>query len=183
MKMKNLFNGSRIAIEGENRIYVQGDYTPWHNEDEDILEGQDCPLVYENLELLSIDEDGLWLEQKTDKSLLEDNTWCLYETDCTGVKENYLDAEILKKELGVEEKVLYLIHTDEILEQGCPMPIWEVLTGEELDKKPDSCFDEYWKGTTFTEINSIKEFESHHNNFCQAQDDMMSKIYNFFGGK
>jgi hypothetical protein len=42
MKMKNLFDGSRINIEGDSRIYVQGDYTPWHNEDEDILE------VYEN---------------------------------------------------------------------------------------------------------------------------------------
>jgi len=102
--MKNLFNGSRIAIEEENRIYVQGDYTPWHNEDEDCIEGQDCPLVYKNLELILIDENGLWLEQKTDKSLLEDTTWCLYETDCTGVKENYLDAEVLKKELCIEEE-------------------------------------------------------------------------------
>jgi hypothetical protein len=181
--MKNLFNGSRIGIEGTNRIYVQGDYTPWHNEDEDWIEGQDCPLVYKNLELISIDQDGLWLEQKTDKSLLEDNTWCLYETDCTGVKENYLDAEILKQELGIEEKVLYLIHTDKILEKDCPMPIWDVLTEKEIDEKPNSCFDEYWKGTNFTEITSIEDFENHPNNFCQAQDDMIEKIYSFFGGK
>jgi Zn finger protein HypA/HybF involved in hydrogenase expression len=102
--MKNLFNGSRIGIEGTNRIYIQGDYTPWHNEDEDILEGQDCPLVYKNLDLISINQDGLWLEQKGTESLIEDTTWCLYETDCTNKKENYLDAEILKKELGIEEE-------------------------------------------------------------------------------
>jgi len=184
--MKNLFNGSRIGIEGESRIYVQGDYTPWHNEDEDILEGQDCPLVYKNLELISIDQDGLWLEQKGPEILLEDTTWCLYETDCTGKEENYLDAEILKQELGIEadeEKILYIIHTNEILEKDCPMPIWDVLTEKEIDEKPSSCFDDYWKGTNFTEITSIEDFENHPNNFCQAQDDMMEKIYNFFGGK
>jgi hypothetical protein len=102
--MKNLFDGSRISFEEDSRIYVQGDYTHWHNEDEDILEGQDLPLRYTNLELIQIDQDGLWLEQKGKETLLEDNTWCLYETDCTGVKENYIDAEVLKKELGVEDE-------------------------------------------------------------------------------
>ena len=310
-EMKQLFNGSRIGYEENGRLYVQGDYTPWYNEDEDILEGQDLPLRYANLELIQIDQDGIWLEQKGKETLLQDNTWYLYETDCTGVKENYLDAEILKKELGVEEEdinlddmnvkikvvngigyrtnslenfiereiskfsrhspygrielwsdkiannmdfsiknntlnikyekfenslklefapdrvynyiltdnkrlidfiknfivgtankiednfnkvnfpdskssnenVLYLIHTSEILEKDCPMPIWEVLTGEEFDKKPNSCFDDYWKGTNFTEITSIEDFENHPNNFCQAQDDMIEKIYKFFGGK
>ena len=103
--MKQLFNGSRIGYEENGRLYVQGDYTPWYNEDEDWIEGQDCPLVYKNLELIQIDNDGLWLEQKGKETLLQDNTWYLYETDCTGVKENYLDAEILKKELGVEEEI------------------------------------------------------------------------------
>jgi len=94
--------------------------------------------------------------------------------------------EIIKKydiDKKVKENALYLIHTSEILEKDCPMPIWEVLTEKEFDKKPNSCFDDYWKGTNFTEITSIEDFENHPNNFCQAQDDMMEKIYNFFGGK
>jgi hypothetical protein len=101
--MKQLFNGSRIGIEGENRIYVQGNYLEWYNEYEDILEGQDLPLVFCNLDMIDIDQDGILLEQIGKETLLEDTTWYLYETDCTGVKENYIDAEILKQELCIEE--------------------------------------------------------------------------------
>ena len=150
--MKNLFNGSRISVGVTNRIYVSGNYLKWYNEDEDWLE-QDCPLVYRNLDLISIDEEGLVLEQKGTLDLLNDGTWCLYETDCTGKKENFINSVVLRKELGI--KVLILTHTNKILEKDCPMPIWGVYTEEEFDRFEKDTDYEDWQDISFTEITSI----------------------------
>jgi len=97
--MKKLFDYN-IQIEGDNKIYIQGDYTPWYNKDNNCLSGQNCPLLYENLELISIDQNGLWLETIGKEKLLEDKYWYITEVDSVGCKFNHIGSYTLWEELA-----------------------------------------------------------------------------------
>ena len=95
--MKQLLDGSRFGYRN-NQLYVQGNYMEWYNEDEDCLEGPECPLGFRNLMIMYIDEDGIYLELNKNDLLEEDDTWHIYEQNCNG-KYNIVDCKVLKDEL------------------------------------------------------------------------------------
>lgn len=79
----------------------------------------------------------------------------------------------------IDLKCLYIIHTNEILEEDCPMPVLEVYNELEYDNFVKKTTYEDWKQLDSTRICSIEEFENNVLNFCQANEDVY-KIYEYF---
>jgi len=68
-------NQTRLGYQ-EGKIYVQGNFLPWYNGGLDCLEDKlrsKCPLNFVNCSLMTIDQEGLWLQLPN--SYEKNDTW------------------------------------------------------------------------------------------------------------